>query len=633
MRRGKLSKVFELVILFVVVVGFRALARADAVGTLKGTAAPNAQVLVVCPGGMTWKATADAAGRFTITGMPAPATCTVRAVAPNLTSVSRSVTIKAGGISSVSLAVPKDKPSVPTPEPKPTAKTEAAAPLAPPPAKPAQYAMERRVRISKGAPLSMDQDPAHNTEAYDRIDDNPFQRVAQKPLSTFSVDVDTAAYSNMRRFLTGGTLPPKDAVRIEEMINYFSYAYPAPTNGDPFSITTDVTQSPWNSKLKLLRIGLKAPAIDSRQAPARNLVFLLDVSGSMSAPNKLPLLKQAMNLLVAQLRPEDKIAIVTYAGNAGLVLPATRGDQKDKIRNAIFGLEPGGSTNGAAGIQLAYDIAEQQKTKGGINRVILATDGDFNVGTTNQGDLTRLIEQERERGISLTVLGFGMGNYKDSTLEKLADRGNGNHAYIDTLAEARKVLVTEAGATLITVAKDVKLQLEFNPATVAGYRLVGYENRMLKDEDFNDDKKDAGDIGAGHSVTAIYEVVPAGVEVPSAAKVDDLKYQTKTTASANATAAELLTVKIRYKAPDGNKSKLLSRVVKNEEVAFAQAPADLRWATAIASFGMMLRESPHRGNLSWKQIYTMAQGAVGKDAEGYRTEALSLIQRASTLRR
>jgi Ca-activated chloride channel homolog len=264
--------------------------------------------------------------------------------------------------------------------------------------------------------------------------------------------------------------------------------------------------------------------------------------------------------------------------------------------------------------------------------VILATDGDFNVGTTNQGDLTRLIEQERERGVSLTVLGFGMGNYKDSTLEKLADRGNGNHAYIDTLSEARKVLVTEAGATLITVAKDVKLQLEFNPATVAGYRLVGYENRMLKDEDFNDDKKDAGDIGAGHSVTALYEIVPAGVEVPAAAKVDDLKYQTKTTASANATAAELLTVKVRYKAPDGNKSKLLSRVVKNEEVAFAQAPVDLRWATAIASFGMMLRESPHRGNLSWKQIYAMAQSAAGKDPEGYRTEALLLIQRASTLR-
>ena len=363
--------------------------------------------------------------------------------------------------------------------------------------------------------------------------------------------------------------------------------------------------------------------------PARNLVFLLDVSGSMTYANKLPLLKQAMNLLVAQLRPQDRISIVTYAGSSGLALPSTSGREKDAIRSAIFRLEPGGSTNGASGIQLAYAIAEQHKIKGGINRVILATDGDFNVGTTSEGELTRLIEKERERGVFLTVLGFGMGNLKDATMEKLADRGNGNYAYIDSIDEARKVLVKEAGATLVTVAKDVKLQVEFNPAAVAGYRLIGYENRQLKDEDFNDDKKDAGEIGAGHSVTALYEIVPAGVDVPSA-KIDDLKYQTRATPNATAgNGGELMTVKIRYKAPDGSQSKLLSRVVPNAVVEHAQASADVRWAAAIASFGMMLRESPHRGNLSWKQVEVMARTALGADPEGYRAEALKLIGIAS----
>ncbi len=485
---------------------------------------------------------------------------------------------------------------------------------------------------SPAQPLVMEQDPAHNTEAYDRIDDNPFHRVATSPLSTFSVDVDTASYANTRRFIRDGQLPPKDAVRIEELINYFSYDYPAPAKGEPFSITTEVTESPWNAKLKLVRIGLKAPAIDDSKVPGRNLVFLLDVSGSMSAPNKLPLLKQAMNLLVAQLRSNDTIAIVTYAGNAGLALPATNGREKDAIRNAIFRLEPGGGTNGAAGIQLAYDIAEKHKIKGGINRVILATDGDFNIGTTSEGDLTRLIEQERARGVFLTVLGFGMGNLKDSTMEKLADRGNGNYAYIDDIAEARKVLVKEAGATLVTVAKDVKLQIEFNPAAVAGYRLIGYENRLLRDEDFNDDKKDAGDIGAGHAVTALYEIVPAGVDVP-AAKVDALKYQTKPTPSANANGSELMTVKIRYKAPDANASKLLSRAVKTDSVALAQASTDLRWSAAIAGFGMMLRDSPHRGNLTWKQVEAMAQAALGTDPEGYRKQAVEMIKAASRMSR
>jgi len=469
---------------------------------------------------------------------------------------------------------------------------------------------------------------AHNTEAYSRIDDNAFVRTSEHPLSTFSVDVDTASYANTRRFLRAGQLPPRDAVRIEELINYFHYDYPAPAKGEPFSITTEVAASPWNARLQLIRVGLKTRTIDDAQVPARNLVFLLDVSGSMAEPNKLPLVQQAMGLLVEQLRPQDKVAIVTYAGNSGLALPATSGRDKTAIRSAIARLEPGGSTNGASGIQLAYQIADTNTIKGGINRVILCTDGDFNVGVTSEGELTRLIERERGRGVFLTVLGFGMGNLKDATMEKLADRGNGNYAYIDSIHEARKVLVKEAGATLVTLAKDVKLQLEFNPATVAGYRLIGYENRVLADRDFNDDRKDAGDIGAGHSVTALYEIVPAGVDVPGA-KVDDLKYQARPTPDAAARTGELLTVKIRYKAPDQDESKLLSRVLADADHSFADMSADFRWAAAIAGFGMLLRESPLRGNLTWQQVQATAERAIGDDAEGYRAEALTLIAAAS----
>jgi Ca-activated chloride channel family protein len=350
----------------------------------------------------------------------------------------------------------------------------------------------------------------------------------------------------------------------------------------------------------------------------------------MEDANKLPLLKRALGLLVEQLRPQDKVAMVVYAGNSGLALPATGGASKDAIRNALAGLEAGGSTNGAEGIQLAYQVARQSFIKGGINRVILCTDGDFNVGVTSEGELTRLIEGAREHGVFLTVLGFGMGNIKDSTMEKLADRGNGNYAYIDSIEEARKVLVKEAGATLVTVAKDVKLQVEFNPATVAGYRLIGYENRLLRDEDFNDDKKDAGDIGAGHSVTALYELVPVGVEVPGA-KVDPLKYQTGRAPSASAGASELMTVKIRYKAPDGKTSKLLSQAVKPAQTDLARTSNDFRWSAAVAGFGMMLRESPFRGHVSWPSVASLAKGAVGSDLEGYRSEFLKMIAVAGKL--
>jgi Ca-activated chloride channel family protein len=468
------------------------------------------------------------------------------------------------------------------------------------------------------------------TEEYARIDDNPFQRVAQAPLSTFSIDVDTASYANARRFLHGGALPPKDAVRIEELVNYFRYDYPTPKDGEPFSVTTEVGPSPWNAQYKLVRIGLATKPIADAKVPPRNLVFLLDVSGSMDEPNKLPLLKQAMNQLVTHLRPEDRVAIVVYAGTEGLALPSTTGDHKDEIRGALAGLDAGGSTNGGAGIELAYKIAQDNFIEHGINRVILCTDGDFNVGVTSEGDLTRLIEGERDHGVFLTVLGFGMGNVKDATMEKLADRGNGNYAYIDSLAEARKVLVKEAGATLVTVAKDVKIQVELNPAKVAGYRLIGYEDRLLRDQDFDDDTKDAGEIGAGHAVTALYEIVPAGVDVPAPA-AQKLKYQTPAAGRPGPASPELMTVKIRYKAPDGDKSALLTHAVDDAQHTIRQTSTDFRWAAAVAAFGMMLRESPERGTMTWKLVTNLAKSSIGDDPEGYRRELVSLIAAASKL--
>jgi Ca-activated chloride channel family protein len=481
-----------------------------------------------------------------------------------------------------------------------------------------------------GAAAGTQHDEGPSTEAYARIDDNTFQRIENHPLSTFSIDVDTAAYSNTRRFLRSGTRPPQDAVRIEELLNYFRYAYPAPTGNAPFSITTEVGPSPWNPKFKLARIGIQTRPIADASVPPRNLVFLIDVSGSMDDPQKLPLLVKAMGLLVDNMRPEDRIAIAVYAGASGLVLPSTTGKHKSEIRAALASLEPGGSTNGAAGIRLAYQSARKSFLRGGINRVILCTDGDFNVGVTSEGELTRLIERERQDGVFLTVLGFGMGNLKDSTMEKLADRGNGNYGYIDSIEEARKLLVKEAGATLVTVAKDVKLQIELNPAKVAGYRLIGYENRKLASEDFNDDRKDAGELGAGHSVTALYEIVPLGVAVP-AIRVDKLKYQKPAIATTGS--SELMTVKVRYKAPDGTTSKLLSQAVADRDISIVQTSTDFRWAAAVAGFGMLLRESPERGAVSWPMVSSLANGAIGADVEGYRREFIGLANAAAKLKR
>ncbi len=473
-----------------------------------------------------------------------------------------------------------------------------------------------------------------NTEAYDRIDENAFHTVSADPLSTFSIDVDTASYANVRRFLNGGALPPPDAVRIEELINYFRFDYPSAPRDHPFSVTAEIAPCPWNSEHRLALIGLQARPLDADNVPARNLVFLLDVSGSMEPPDKLPLVRTAMRMLVDTLTPRDRIAIVVYAGASGVVLPSTSGAHKEKIHEAIARLEAGGSTNGGAGIQLAYKLAEEQFVKGGINRVILATDGDFNVGITNQGELTRLIEQKRASGIFLSVLGVGTGNVKDSTMEKLADRGNGNYAYLDSLHEARKVLVKEAGATLVTVAKDVKIQIEFNPANVSAYRLIGYENRMLNKEDFNDDRKDAGEIGAGHTVTALYEIVPAGVKI-DLPKVDTLKYQTAPEpAGLKARPAEmrdeLMTVKLRYKAPDGDQSRLITVAVKNRT---GEMSANVGFAAAVAEFGMLLRHSDYRGTATHAEAAALARKFRGPDPDGYRTEFVKLVELAESLTR
>jgi len=478
---------------------------------------------------------------------------------------------------------------------------------------------------------AMAQRPAEfNTENYAHVAENAFLNVADQPLSTFSIDVDTASYSNARRFLNNGTLPPKDAIRIEEWLNYFSYDYPEPVAKEPFSVTSEVSACPWNGAHRLVRLGLKSQQISQAETPARNLVFLLDVSGSMMPQNKLPLLKRGLSLLAENLRAKDTISIVVYAGASGLALPATSGAERARVLDALGRLEAGGSTNGGDGIRLAYATARQHFVKGGINRVILATDGDFNVGTSSQGELQRLIEDERKSGVFLTVLGFGDGNVKDSTMEMLADKGNGNYAYIDSLAEARKVLVREAGSTLITIAKDVKLQVEFNPAQVQSYKLIGYENRLLAKEDFNDDKKDAGEIGAGHAVTALYEVVPKG-EKAAPPKVDPLKYQTAPVVSAAAASNELLTVNIRYKQPSSDTSSKFSRVVSDGGLPLDKTSPDFRFSAAVAEAALVLRGAPDLSGATLEGARNLAQGALGSDATGDRHEFISLLAKARAL--
>jgi Ca-activated chloride channel family protein len=580
--------------------------------------------------------------------------------------------------------------------------------------------------MARGAALWRDgENPAEfgafDAESYDQILEKPFVEPRREPLSTFSIDVDTASYSNVRRFLSQGVLPPPGAVRIEEMINYFEYDYPEPDGEHPFAVDVEVAECPWNPEHRLARIGIQGQFLSDDERPQANLVFLIDVSGSMQPPNKLPLLKQALEMLVRELRPDDSVAMVVYAGASGLVLPPTPCRNKSAIFAALSNLQAGGSTNGGAGIQLAYDTAEDNLIDGGVNRVILATDGDFNVGITDRSDLVHLIEEKAAGGVFLTVLGFGMGNLKDATLEKLADKGNGHYAYIDTLAEAEKVLVNELNATLVTIAKDVKIQVEFNPEQVAGYRLIGYENRALAAQDFNDDTKDAGEIGAGHTVTALYEIVPIGAPVPqwesvaaaepgkvepwtlrvkggqsksqkvemgfesevssvyaasnglkrtnagqrmvrgetfeqleegesddgdadvasgreesgdqpalSDAPIDPLKYKTVDELPAEVR-QELMTVKLRYKEPEGTTSTRMDVAVIDRGLTLDQSSDDFAFAAAVASFGMLLRGSAHSGDFDYTDVRELVSTALGRDAGGFRAEFVSLVDRAASL--
>ncbi|MGI8955467.1 MAG: YfbK domain-containing protein [Chthoniobacterales bacterium] len=478
-----------------------------------------------------------------------------------------------------------------------------------------------------------------NTARYGKIEENPFLAALGNPLSTFSIDVDTASYSNIRRFLENGSLPPKDAVRIEEMINYFAYDYPRPNDGTPFSVNLDAASCPWSPAHRLVRIGLQGRDMPNEKRSSSNLVFLLDVSGSMEPANRLPLVRQAMRLLVDKLGENDRVAIVVYAGASGLALSSTPGDRKEQILAALENLNAGGSTNGAQGIELAYQTAEDHFIKGGVNRVILATDGDFNVGTTSEGDLVRLIQEKAKSGVFLSVLGVGDDNMNDSMMQKLADKGNGNYAYLDSLDEARKVLVQQINGTLVTIAKDVKIQVEFNPARVASYRLIGYEKRVLRKEDFNNDKIDAGEIGAGHTVTALYEVVPAGAGANPAASVppvDSLKYQESASSpvfrGAKRPQEELLTVKLRYKEPEGETSKLIERPFVDSGTQFANATPDLKFAAAVAEFGMILRDSEFKGNGSFGAVREWAGEGKGTDGNGYRAGFLELVRKAEQLK-
>ena len=467
-----------------------------------------------------------------------------------------------------------------------------------------------------------------NTESYAPIGENRFRHVSESPLSTFAIDVDRASYANVRRFIQEGNRPPSNAVRIEEMINYFPYEWGDVPGDHPFAVTTEMSQAPWKREHHLVRIGLHAPSVDTRDLPPSNLVFLLDVSGSMDEPNKLPLLQSAFALLADRLRPRDRVTVLTYSTEVCLALRSTTGDRKDEILAMIERLQPGGGTAGGPALQLAYDIAREHHVDGGNNRIILATDGDFNIGPASDEAMVELVEKEREAGTQLTVLGFGTGNLKDSKMEQIADNGNGNFHYVDGLLEARKVLIEEMGGTLLTLAKDVKLQVEFNPARIAGYRLIGYENRLLADEDFNDDTKDAGELGAGHTVTALYEVVPVGTEVPRG--VDALRYQPQPDdPPPSVFEGELMYVKVRYKDPDGTRSKLLQQAVAGRP----RSPStDFRFATAVAGFGMLLRDSPHTGTLTLDDVVSLAEGSRGGDPRGYRGEFIRLVEVARDIK-
>ncbi|HTH81345.1 MAG TPA: von Willebrand factor type A domain-containing protein [Mucilaginibacter sp.] len=488
-------------------------------------------------------------------------------------------------------------------------------------------AVGNQTSVTRPAPSIFPNNRTRNdAESYGRIIENQFTDPKVTPLSTFAVDVDAASYANIRRFINNGQLPPKNAVRIEEMINYFHYDLPEPTNGEPVAIKTELSTAPWNPQHQLVRIGLKAKNVKTDKLPPSNLVFLIDVSGSMFEANKLPLVKTAMKMLVDQLRPNDHVAIVVYASEVGIKLASTPGDQKVKIKDVIDQLGAGGGTAGGAGISMAYQVARQNFIKGGNNRIILTTDGDFNVGPSSNKDMEQLIEEERGSGVSISILGFGMGNLKDSKMERMADKGHGNYAYIDNITEATKSMVTEFGGTLFTVAKDVKLQVEFNPANVQAYRLLGYEDRLMAKEDFNNDTKVAGDMGVGHTVTALYEIIPAGVKDSFTGSVDPLKYQKVARDKPVSNSPGVMTVKFRYKQPDSEVSKMESVVVNNKPIETDKTSEDFRFAAAVAEYGMLLRNSQFKQNSRFDQLIKMAKGAKGKDEDGYRSEFIRLAE-------
>uniref|UniRef100_UPI004048F693 vWA domain-containing protein n=2 Tax=Flavobacterium sp. TaxID=239 RepID=UPI004048F693 len=471
--------------------------------------------------------------------------------------------------------------------------------------------------------LAIEENNETNSESYAEVEENPFETPQQNPLSTFSIDVDNASYTNIRRFINNGQKVPKDAVRVEEMINFFKYTYPQPTDKNPFSIHTEYSDCPWNANHKLVKIGLQGKNIPMTNLPNSNFVFLIDVSGSMSDENKLPLLKESMRILVKELRAQDKVSIVVYAGSAGVVLPPTSGNEKEKIMEAFGKLSAGGSTAGGEGIKLAYKLAQQNFIKEGNNRVVIATDGDFNIGASSDSEMENLIEEKRKSGVFLTVLGFGMGNYKDSKMEILANQGNGNYAYIDNIQEANRFLGKEFKGSMFTIAKDVKIQIEFNPKHVKAYRLIGYENRKLKAEDFKNDAIDAGELGSNHSVTALYEIIPVGIESNYA--ISDLKY----TQSANETtnyANELATIKFRYKKPDGDKSIEIVKTIENKSVSLEKSSTDFKFSSSVAWFGLKLKESKYISNSSAIEINSLAKSGISNDDEGYKLEFIRLME-------
>jgi len=490
----------------------------------------------------------------------------------------------------------------------------------------------KNLSVSNISPYAyMSSSVASTNESYAQLNENPFYNPLETPLSTFATDVDAASYTNVRRFINGGNLPPKDAVRIEELINYFKYNLPKPDRGDPVAIQTELATAPWNPKHQLVKIGLKAREVEADKLPPSNLVFLIDVSGSMMEPNKLPLVKTSFKMLVDQLRPIDHVAIVTYAGYVSVPLESTKADDKQKIKDAIDGLGAGGSTAGAAGILMAYKIAKDNFLKHGNNRIILATDGDFNVGPSSDKDMEQIIGDESKSRVSLSILGFGMGNYKDSKMELLADKGHGNYAYIDNITEATKSMVNEFGGTLFTVAKDVKLQVEFNPAKVQAYRLLGYEDRLMAKEDFNNDSKMGGDMGVGHTVTALYEIIPVGVKDDLVGSVDPLKYQKPAQNKAINNSPELMTIKFRYKNPESDRSKMEQVTVSGDPLKFDKASDDFKFAAAIAEFGLLLRDSQYKQNASYEQVIALAKSAKGKDDKGYRAEFVRLAESAMNM--